>query len=84
MPQDEHPAATAAREEGARQAVALGAMLLAIPLAVWAERYLSRPDSARELRMRVARAGERAAARLAAAAWEQAEQFRLAYERERG
>jgi hypothetical protein len=79
---EDHTAAAAAREEGARQAVALCAMAVAIPLAVWLERRMSGPDATRQWRMRCAKAGERAAAQTAAAAWGWAERFRRAYEAE--
>lgn len=76
----EHDAAGAAREEAARQGVWIVAMLVAIPLLAWAERKATHPDTAREWKMRAARAGERAAAHAAAHAWRAAEWCRKSYE----
>jgi len=80
----------AAREEAARQLVALAVTVMTVPLLVWLERAASDPDMARTMRMRAARVAERVAARAAAAAtlaagklWEAAERARVAYEAER-
>ena len=79
----EDEALAAARAEAARQAVMLAAMLIAVPVIAWLERKATQPDAARELRMRAAKASERAWARLAAWSWRRAERYRQAYETER-
>lgn len=73
-----------AAEEATRQAVAAVAGLLFIGAAAVLQRWLSRPDTARQARMQAAKTAERLSARLAGRLWELAERARLAYESERG
>lgn len=79
----DHGAAVAAREEAAREAVWLAAMLVAIPLLAWAERKATDPDAMRRVKMLAAREAERLCARSAWAWWQWAERARRAYEAER-
>jgi hypothetical protein len=83
---EEQPAGTpaeTARREAARQAVILAFGIVTIVIYTWGQRHLAKPDSARSVKMSVARNGERAYARLAAWSWKRAEAFRQAYEGER-
>jgi len=75
--------AGAAREEGARQAVQIAAMVIAIPLLAWLERTASSPDGRRLLMMRLAKLAEKVSARVADRSWKLAERARVAYEGER-
>lgn len=68
--------------EAARQAVILAFSIVGVLIMVWAQRASSDPDFHRAARMRAAKAGERAAARLAARAWRLAERARRSYERD--
>lgn len=73
----------AAKAEGARQAVMIAAMIIAIPVMAWLERKATSPDALRELRMAALKRAERGAAQAAAWCWARAEQARAAYETER-
>lgn len=79
----DNPAADAAREEATRQAVEIVMLAVALPVLAWIERKSSQPDALRLLRMRAAKAGERAAATVAGRLWRVAELCRLEYERGR-
>ena len=82
---DDQPdrAAAVAREEAARQLVALAATLAVLPVAWWLERHMHDPAAVSQLRMRAAKAAERACATAAARLWQLAEAARRAYEAER-
>lgn len=72
----------AMRAEAARQVIALIGGVVLVLAAAWAERKAREPDAWRTWRMRLAKAGERAAATAAARLWRQAERARRAYESE--
>lgn len=80
---EQTPAVEAAKTEAARQVIILAFAIVGTGIMIWAQRHASDPDFARSHRMRAAKQAERRFARLAAWAWQRAEQARLWYEQER-
>jgi len=80
---EDRGAGAVAKEEAARQAVWLAAMLLALPLLAWLERKVTSPDTMRQWKMAAAKEAERFCATAAGQWWGLAERARLVYEAER-